>query len=66
MVIRLTLNAAVHAVAGIAVGSLAVVAAEGWRRALRNSDSASDTPADMTPPADPQGPAGDPTGAPDG
>jgi hypothetical protein len=35
MLIRLGLNAAVHAAAGVAVAGLAVVAVEGWRRAYK-------------------------------
>jgi hypothetical protein len=35
MLIRLGLNAAVHAAAGVAVAGLAVIAAEGWRRAYQ-------------------------------
>jgi hypothetical protein len=35
MLIRLGLNAAVHAAAGVAVAGLALVAAEGWRRAYK-------------------------------
>lgn len=57
MLIRLTLNAAVHAAAGVAVAGLAAVAYEGWRRARQNergpgfdhapprdADTASETP----------------------
>lgn len=35
MLIRLGLNVAVHAAAGVAVAGLACIAAEGWRRAYR-------------------------------
>lgn len=35
MLIRLGLNTAIHAAAGVAVAGLALVAAEGWRRAYK-------------------------------
>ena len=73
MLIRLTANAAIHATAGVATGLLAVAAAEGWRRAMKNNrDEAPDAPrtepgmgpmdsgsdtADAPGPVGPEGPA---------
>jgi hypothetical protein len=65
MLIRLTLNAAVHAAAGLAVGGLAIAAAEGWRRARQTREPASDMPPEPTPPPGAAGTAGDSAGPPD-
>lgn len=42
MLLRLAANAAVHAVAGVAVAGLAAVAAEGWRRAYLQGSAGPD------------------------
>jgi hypothetical protein len=66
MLIRLTLNGLVHAAAGVAVGGLAIAAAEGWRRALRNQEPARQTPTDMPPPESSHEPAAQTPGPTDG